>query len=690
MERWGPAALAILVLLGTAACQEDPVRPLEVSVVIEPTEFDFGTVPVGTKASLPVSIRNEGGREVSLRIERAPPDVALEPSLVRIPARGSVKANVVFRPAREREIDDGIVLVGTEVSEEIAVRGRAIAVPFEVVDTIDFGFVRIGGEETKTLEIRNRLDEELQVTVGLGASGSIESYFFVPTNLVLPPRGSADFPVTFRPLDRGEDQHASFEVICGGCPTATVRLVGAGRRPALRVEPSPIVFDRMSPGTTEERTIAVENVGRVPTGPLTLEVDGLRFTLEKDELPSLGVGERAEFSLSHQAGFSVPQLRSELWVRGDDGAVIVQVPIDVTVKGTRFEVRRPPLVAAPVGWTGGEPYLSQIEVRNLGSSPNVALTAELGGPDAGDFHIWPEVDGVVRGSKPAVFFLAFRPQREGAHEVTLVFRGDGDETSVSIEAWGNRPVASCPEVPESLEVLEVLALQGRDESPLGDAACQWWIAEAPGVLEGELGSGCDVLFRPPLVGRYRLELELTDLAGNVDVCSVSFESHPGDDLWVELFWDEPSDVDLYLFDPTEGDPDSPADWWSEASCHYANCQDKHPPLEWGSDPENWPILDFDDVRGMGPESIRIALVPEKTAYFFGVHWFNERGKSSTRATVNVYCFGEKEGEITVTLDAPKLFYRLGEILFDGTGRCDVELDPIPWEGFGTPAIPEDG
>jgi hypothetical protein len=682
--------LSILVLLAASACEEGAVRPLEVSLRYEPSELDFGTVSVGRSASLSISIRNEGGRGASLWLDRAPPDVGIEPPLVQVPARGNATVKVVFRPTTEREIDGGIVLAGTEASVEIAVRARAVAVPFEVADALDFGFVRIGEEETRRLEIRNRLDEELLVTVGVGASGSVQSYVFVPTNLVLPPRGVGEFPVTFRPLAQEADQVASFDVTCTRCPKATVRLLGAGRRAAVQVAPSSIVFERMKPGSTETRAITVENVGRVSTGTLTVEVDGLRFTLDEAELPSLAPGEQAELSLSYQAGFSTPHVHSELRLRADDGSVVARVPIDVTVKGTLFDVRLPPFLAAPVGWSGGAPHLARIEVHNLGASPNVAVSAEVEGPDAGDFEIWPEGDGVIRGTKPAYFLLAFRPRREGTHEAALVFRGDGDETTVPFEAWGNRPVARCPSVPERVGVLEELSLRGRDDSPLGDAACRWRLAEWPGALDGELGAGCEIAFRPPLVGRYRLDLELTDLAGNVDVCSVAFEAHPRHDLWVELFWDEASDVDLYLFDPTRGDPDSPEDWWSPAACHYANCRAPDLLLEWGPDPANDPILDFDDIRGTGPENIRIPVVPAPAEYVVGLHWFNERGKSSTRATVNVYCLGEKAGGWTVTLDAPKLFFRMGQVSFDSAGTCGVEFDPIPWADFGVFPEPGDG
>mgnify|MGYP001358421294 CR=1 FL=1 len=681
MRDRGIAALTVLALAGLAGCGEERVVSHEIRVRASPVELDFGIVPVGSSRRLAIVFENEGRSAVALQLQRAPADVSIDSSLVRIPAQGRARVEVTFRPTDERSLEEVLRFEGGGSGVEVGVRGRALVHPIEVAEVVDFGTVRVGGEEARNLLIRNRTDERLLVTAGIGAAGAVENFRFEPAEISLDPRSSATFPVVYRPRRVGRHE-ASLDVLCVGFPASTVRLQGRGQEVLLSVEPAPIVFDRMEPGEFHEIRVVVENAGEVTTGPIAVVVADERFTLDRTGLRSLEPGERDEFAIRHLASWADPVIESELRLRGDNGSVFGTIPIVARLEGTSIQPSAPARFAAPVGWNGLDPYVGRIEVRNLGLAPEVGISATVTGQDGRYFEIWPEEDGRVRGGEPTAFLVAFHPIRPGQHQATVVFHADLEEVSLPIQGWGNLPVAECPEIPPQVPVLTELALTGGDASVLADAACEWTLVEAPGFLTDDaFPKGCTIQYRPTLVGDYLFELKLTDRAGNVDTCRVGFEASPDADLWVETFWDEPSDVDLYVLNLALGDPNVREHWVSPAACFFYNCQSGSDPLPWGPKPDNSPHLNVDDTRGRGPENIHVRSVPTPAAYAFGVHWFNNRKKPSTRATVSVYCYGERQVGLQVELDRAWVFHRLGTIAFPELGRCEVEIDPVVWDDF---------
>lgn len=682
------AMLALVSLAWLGGCAEERILPHGVVVSASPRELDFGTVPVGSSRRLALILENTSRRTVTLQPNRIPLDVSVEPRVARVPASGRVRVEVTFRPRSERALEDLLRFEEGELGVEVGLRGVAVARLIEVEESVDFGGVRVGDEKTHHLVIRNRTEERLHVIVGVGASGAFENFRFEPAEIGLEPGGSTQYAITYRP--RGEGRHdASLDVIAAGAERRTLHLLGHGRRALVSVSPAPILFDQVLPGEMNEIQVVVTNVGEVPTGPMRIVVDDVRFPRDRGELASLEPGETDGFAIRHLASQSDPVIETELRLVAEDDSVLVTVPVVARIKGAHLLPSEPVFAIAPVGWTGEMPYLSRLELRDVGLEPGAEIAAWMEGPDAANFRIWAEGDGRSQGKVPTAFLVAFNPIRFGDHQASIVLRVDLEEVEVPIHGWGNLPVAECSTIANRIPVLTNLQLNGRDGSRLGDAACEWSLVKAPGYLtDTPLPQGCTVSYRPLLVGDYVFELKVTDVVGNYDRCQVSFEATPEPDLWVETFWDQPSDVDLYLLNLAMADPEMPEDWWSIfAACYYYNCQEKSGPLPWGPDPTNSPVLNHDDTRNRGPENIQIEDVPLGLEYAFGVHWFNSRAKPSNRATVSVYCYGEKMAELQVDFREQWEFHRLGTISFPGSRRCQVDIAPVVWERFYPGGLP---
>lgn len=156
-------------------------------------------------------------------------------------------------------------------------------------------------------------------------------------------------------------------------------------------------------------------------------------------------------------------------------------------------------------------------------------------------------------------------------------------------------------------------------------------------------------FVPDLAGDYVGRLTVTDANGETDSCTVTLESVPAQNLWIEMFWVERhDDMDLHLIAPG-GRLETNTD------CYFANCVDGR--LNWGGNGrDDDPSLDLDDIEETGPENINITE-PEAGTYkvivhdydhtFFGAFPDDFTGRNDV--TVNIYIDGALEWSDTRTI-----------------------------------------
>lgn len=674
-------------IFALAACSGGGVLGLQADIKVEPGEIDFGVVYLGERAEAALGVANRGGSGTSLRFEQLPEGLKIRPDELQIGSYGQDFVKVEFLPVEEVELDTHILLTYGKKSLPVPLRVRALDAPYGYPDILDFGVVRMGGEESRILSLDNRLDEGLSLALRGGTLSTGARYEFPGDDLYIPARGSIEVPVVFRPSGEEGRQDGVIQIQCTGCPTREITLLGEGKEIQLSFHPDPILFEEVAPLSSAELDVEVENVGSVAAERLDFIVAGSdRFTLEPDSVVSLAPGEWSSILMRYEAPAEFGKQQAMLQVYADGRRKIAEVPLAANVMGTDLIIDGPMVeLGAPVGWTEGSPYQWKVNVRNIGTRTGVELTTEIVGPDADAFRLVPLDDEIAEPGEPEPYHLFFEPQREGSHEAILHVRGDESHRALHLAAWGNLPIAECDDVDAVVQVARPFKLRGWDASRLADAACSWRVVEAP---EGshrlpQPANGCAADFQPDLVGAYTLVFEAKDAAGNADTCVRQFEAQPFQQLWIELFWDKPSDVDLYLLNHALGQPEVESHWYSTASCFYANCRSHHAPLDgWGPEAGNRPILDTDDLHGIGPENINIADIAENGLFSVGVHWFDRKTQLSTRATVNVYCDRRREGSVEVELDQNKLFYLLGTIDFS-SGTCTVHLEPDRWEGFGS-------
>ncbi len=223
----------------------------------------------------------------------------------------------------------------------------------------------------------------------------------------------------------------------------------------------------------------------------------------------------------------------------------------------------------------------------------------------------------------------------------LIDSGDSGETGTAQA----QPVAVCSVLPGSIEAIHESATWVGDTSYDTDGTIvdyTWTLYSAPAGATSTMppGTANRRNFIPDVAGEYIGELVVTDDSGLIsDPCYATLTATAGEGLWIEIFWtNSGDDMDLHLVD-------GGGSLMSNQDCYYANCTTGF--LDWGvrSNPDDDPILDLDDIPGVGPENINIED-PARGTYTVYVHDYPGSAYIGRNdVTVNVY-----EGGVLVWTD----------------------------------------
>lgn len=218
--------------------------------------------------------------------------------------------------------------------------------------------------------------------------------------------------------------------------------------------------------------------------------------------------------------------------------------------------------------------------------------------------------------------------------------GGGDSTEVDPDA----PVAVCAVSPNPVEPPFTTATwdgsDSYDPAGLRITTYNWTLISQPTGSSVRMPSGSGAIrsgFSPDLAGEYVGQLVVTTEDGRVSrPCTVTLESIPSEDLWIEMYWQySGDDMDLHLLNAGS----SSSALTTSNDCYYGNCVGSG--LNWGypSASTDDPTLDLDDIPGVGPENINIAA-PYNGTYTVYVHDYPGSVYNGTNmVTVNIYVAG---------------------------------------------------
>lgn len=355
-----------------------------------PAELDFGTVLIGDTAFREVELTNSSGAAISVELEQ-PLDAdaqifSWEAAQVDVPARSSVRGQLLFRPTEERAYS---AIVRGRIGalcpfSSVRVRGRGAAqlLTWEPRD-VDCGWVPLGESKRVSLTFFNSAPAAVSVS-NFVALGSAEAPM---STLIVPSGGTATTTVACRPQALGpETGRVQFVTNLASLPQGALALRMKGGGPRIEVQPASLAFGRVpwlaaAGGSQTTRRLSIRNVGALPAdaggdGNLHLFSDaGVDFVRVDgggvaatdvvlsmagyDAVRGLAPGERATVDV-RLAASTTGELSFSLAVPSDDSLrPMVEVPVTATALAT------PPCVlsVAPAALQFG--LLAQGEVREL-------------------------------------------------------------------------------------------------------------------------------------------------------------------------------------------------------------------------------------------------------------------------------------------------------------------------------------
>ena len=307
----GPAGAALLLTTN------DPQRPrVEVPLagrgqigppqveLLDASPIDFGRVPVGKAARLPLLMWNRGGSPFLVRLELEEgggPEFGLGKGSLLLNPGESGRVELAFRP-QEVGLREGALFVHTEAGpRRVQLRGSGRFLQVKP-SAHDFGRVPVGESGSGIIELANTGNSDFSVS----RIHSTSDDFTIFTQLspdgeyLLPANGLRSLPVrvTFAPSARGPASgtlrlEGFWE---GAAATLEVLLNGTGVAAEIELHPSGVLdFGHVVIGDSDQRALVATNSGdtalQVEAGALTGEVgvEPAAFSLDPGESTTLRI-----------------------------------------------------------------------------------------------------------------------------------------------------------------------------------------------------------------------------------------------------------------------------------------------------------------------------------------------------------------------------------------------------------------
>lgn len=447
--------------------------------------------------------------------------------------------------------------------------------------------------------------------------------------------------------------------------------------------PSRVLFGRVAPGTSQTKTLTIQNVGHSP-----LALDRFYFSDNTEEFsfcfpqPSVSEDEPGPCLAEDESGARPDELARletlEVLVRYapvDEGEDLTALKIDSNDPDEQpFEIdivangAEPCIVVTEeAGVDFGAAYIGGVAARTMtisNCSPNKELEVSgirmLDGSDP-EFYVDALPGGLnddpitVDIGGTASFVLNYAPTAEAANAGELEIRSNDvakDPLVIPVNGRGSNNV--CPTAAAKARVgqnpwgdqLEVLPLDTvtfdasdstdpDNPGPEGIRSYEWTIVERPTDSTTQFSPNNSVanpgLFID-LAGRYVIELTVYD-DSNLASCEparVTLIATPNEDIHVQLVWDtDGTDVDLHFLHPSGRWDASPHDcYWLNREPNWANLGARN----------DDPSLDIDDVDGFGPENINLDN-PENVTYRVGVFYFSDHARGASNSTMRIWLGG---------------------------------------------------
>ncbi len=288
----------------------------------------------------------------------------------------------------------------------------------------------------------------------------------------------------------------------------------------------------------------------------------------------------------------------------------------------------------------------------------------------------PPGGAILPGASRTVL-VRFRPYVSGAASgVLTITMQQGTQTvpyNIPLNANGiPRTMATCGVTavcppPMTVNANSTVTLAPTIMAP-GAVTCAWSASMRPTTSNGTFSaptSCTSTNYFADVVGTHVVSFNVSDGLGGTSQCTTPITVTANGDLWIELTWNRPNDMDLHLLHPNAGPASSSTSWFNTTwDCDYVNTNPN-----WTAGLQSDPSLDRDDITGQGPENTRINTPVQNLNYTIGVHVYSYAAAAPVTSTLKLYCGGQLVTTQTRTMSVVKDMWVVGTVRFQTGVPC---------------------
>jgi hypothetical protein len=444
-------AVALLVILVTSGCvgvtgKGTTPTVTGVSIEISPSSVSFGNVAVGQSTTKTVTLTNNGTDTLTVSgISVAGTGfTASGPHLpISLSAGQSASISAVFKPSAGNA-DTGTITITSNADgspSRVALNGtNATAAALTATpNSIAFGSVAVGSEETQTVQLTNTGSEAATISkVAFSGTGVSISGMTAPMNLAS--GQTTKLTVRYKPASAGTLTGSLSITSNATDPNVVVGINATATLSTLAATPASISFGNVAVGSDTTQTIRLENIGtsEVKISSITPTVSGV--VVSGVTLPVvLAPGTSATVTAAYKPT-GAGSVSGKITVTSN--AVGSPTIIDLSATAAAAKVQLTPS-ATSLSFgdvTLGASGTNQLTVRSTGNTKASISNVTISGSG---FGLGTSAAGVILDpSQAQTYTVIFDPKATGSLTGTLTIASNAANSPMKIALFGTGVAAA--------------------------------------------------------------------------------------------------------------------------------------------------------------------------------------------------------------------------------------------------------
>jgi len=403
-----------------------------------PATVSFGTSPVGSSTTQPVTVTNSGTDTVNITntaVSGSAFSLASSSMPTSLAAGQSATFNCKFSP-KAAGAASGSVVISSDAADStltVALSGTGADSASLSAGAVSFGSVQVGKSQQQSATITNTGGSSVTISAAT-VSGAGFSLSAGSSSVTLAAGGSTSIGITFAPQAAGSATGSLVISSDAPTPTLTVPLSGtAVTAGTLAVAPSSLSFGSVASGSTQTLQATLSNTGGSSVTVSQATLSGSSFTLSGMSLPmTLAAGSSTSFSVvfAPQSGNSS---NTNLIITSNASDPTLSIPVSGT--GTAAGT----LAVSPSSLSFGSVQVGNTNTlpATFTNSSSGSVTISQATPSNGAFS----VSGItlpltLTAGQSFTFNLVFTPQSAGSASGNLTVASNATGTAPSIALSG--------------------------------------------------------------------------------------------------------------------------------------------------------------------------------------------------------------------------------------------------------------